>query len=365
MPLPLILRWPNREAAHEPLLARLGADQILGEEAVEGALTSGLWPGIRSPGAKGGNPDVASASREPWVDASGYLAAVQRALGRPGLLAHQHRNPEQGVPFESLELALVEARVNGGNFVLSVEPRYRQALLAGEARALGAWSSLGRTAAWLRQHEGLFGRPTLPTLTALVEPGYATTEIANLLFRRGGSPRLAAAANVPKPDPERTAVLVAAGLKEVPAAAWEHAAAGATVVIDSAPVAGWQRIKEDLDRTVYGVGRGQVVAYHKRVQDPSEFALDCIDLVTHKRRATRLWNAPAAIPLATAGGLLHVIQYGSPIEVEIQARVQGVYRSATLLRPEGPPLPLKLYRRGTMSEVFPPSIQRLGVVQFE
>ncbi|MCX6588254.1 MAG: hypothetical protein NTX13_16940 [Acidobacteria bacterium] len=355
MPLPLILRWPIREAAHEPLLARLGADQILGEEAVEGALTSGLWPGIRSPGAKGGNPDVASASREPWVDSSGYLAAVQRALGRPSLLAHQHRNPEQGVPFESLELALVEARVNGGNFVLSVEPRYRKALLAGEDKALAAWSSLAQTAAWLRKYEGLFGRPTLPTLTALVEPGYATTEIANLLFRRGGSPRLAAAANVPKPDPERTAVLVAAGLKEVPAAAWEHAAAGATVVIDSAPAAGWN----------YGLGRGQVVAYHKRVQDPSEFALDCIDLVTHKRRAARLWNAPSAIPLATAGGLLHVIQYGSPIEVEIQARVQGLYRSATLLRPEGPPLALKLYRRGTMSEVFPPSIQRLGVVQFE
>lgn len=365
MPLPLILRWPNREPAHEPLLARLQADQIVGDEPIAGAVTSGLWPGIRSPGAKGGNPDVASASREPWVDASGYLAAVQRALGNPGLLGHQHRNPEQGVPFETLELALVEARVNGGNFVLSVEPRYRKALLAGEEKALAAWSSLAQTAAWLRKHEGLFGRPTLPTLTAVVEPGYATTEIANLLFRRGGSPLLVAAANLPRPDPGRTPVLVAAGLKAVPAAAWAHAAAGATVVIDSAPEAGWSRVKEDLDRTVYGVGKGQVVAYHKRIQDPSEFALDCIDLVTHKRRAARLWNAPAAIPLATAGGLLHIIQYGSPIAGEIQARVHGLYRSATLLRPEAPPLALKLYRRGTMSEVFPPSIQRLGVVQFE
>jgi hypothetical protein len=363
MPLPLLLRWPNREPAHEPLLAQLQADQILGEEPLEGAVTSGLWPGIRSP-ARGGNADVASASREPWVDASGYLAAVQRALGRPALLAHQHKNPEVGVPFETLELALVEARVNGGNFVLSVEPRYRAALLAGDAKALAAWSSLARTAAWLRENEKLFGRPTLPTLTAIVEPGYASTEIANLLFRRGASPSLVAATSLPAPDPERIPVLAAAGLKAVPPAALDHAAAGATVVIDSAPAKSWSVVKQDTDRTIFSLGKGQVVAYHKRIQDPSEFALDCIDLVTHKRRAARLWNASAAIPLATAGGLLHIVQYGSPIEGEIQARVQGLYRSATLLRPEAAPLPLKVYTRGSMTEVFPPNIHRLAVVQF-
>ncbi len=363
MPLPLILRWPNREPAHEPLLAQLKADQILGEEPVEGAVTSGLWPGIRSP-ARGGNADVASASREPWVDASGYLAAVQRALGHSGLLAHQHKNPEQGVPFDSLELAFVEARVNGGNFVLSVEPRFRGALLAGDAKALAAWASLALTAAWMGKNEGLFQRPTLPTLTAIVEPGYASGEIANLLFRRGGSPALVSAATVPSPDPARIVVLVAAGLKTVPPQAFAHAAAGATVVIDSAPEKSWAVVKQDTDRTIFSLGKGQVVAYHKRVQDPSEFALDCIDLVTHKRRAARLWNATSAIPLAKAGGLLHIVQYGSPIGTEIQARVQGLYRSATLLRPEAPPLPLKVYTRGSMTEVFPPNIHRLAVVQF-
>ncbi len=364
MPLPLILRWPNREPAHEPLLARLKADQIIGDEPVEGAVTSGLWPGIRSPGVRGASPDVASASREPWVDASGYLAAVQRALGHPGLLAHQHKSREQGVPFDSLELAFVEARVNGGNFVLSVEPRYREALLAGDAKALEAWASLARTAAWLRENEALFNRPTLPTLTAIVEPGYPTTEIANLLFRRGASPSLVSVANIPAPDPEKIVVLVAAGLKAIPPKALDHASAGATVVIDSAPPKGWTIVKEDTDRTIFSVGKGRIVTYHKRIQDPSEFALDCIDLVTHKRRSARLWNASSAIPLATAGGLLHIIQYGSPIEVEIQARVQGIYKSATLLRPEAPPLPLKIYTRGSMSEVFPPAIQRLAVIKF-
>ena len=60
-------------------------------------LSTGLWPGIRNPGVRG-DADVASASREPWIDASGFLAASQRALGLPTLLSHEHKDPARGVP---------------------------------------------------------------------------------------------------------------------------------------------------------------------------------------------------------------------------------------------------------------------------
>jgi len=362
MAVPLILRWPNREAVHDALISIVRPDRIVGPELVPDTISRGLWPGIRSP-AKNGDADVASASREPWVDANGYLAAVQNALGQSTLLAHEHKDPERGVPFDTLELALIEARVNGGNFVLSVEPRYRAALLANDAKALEAWRSLARTAAWLRNNETLFTQPTLPIITTLIEPGYPTSEIANLLFRRGASPALSA--TVPKPDPAHIQLLIAAGLKSVPPTVYEHATAGAIVVIDMAHPKGWKTVKEDTDRTIYSHGKGQIVAYHKRIQDPSEFALDCIDLLTHRRRAARLWNAPSAIPRATIGGLLHIAQYGAPISNEVQARVQGIYKSATLLRPEAPPMNLKIYHRAGTTEVFPPAINRLAVVKFE
>jgi len=362
MAVPVILRWSGGPAVPEALLARLRPDQVIGDDPVPGSVNRGIWPGIRS-AAKKGDDDVASASREPWVDANGYLAAFQKALGLPALLGHTYKNPEYGVPFDSLELAFIEARVNGGNFILSVEPRYREALTAGDAKALEAWQSLSRTVAWFRQNEPIFAAPTLPIVTCLVEPGFPTSEIANLLYRRGAGPALSA--RVPAPNPDKIQLLVAAGLKEVPPAAYDHAAAGAIVVTDSAPSKAWKTVKSDTDRTIFAHGKGQIVAYHKRVQDPSEFALDCIDLLTHRRRAARLWNAPSAIPLATAGGRLHIIQYGGPIETETQARMQGTFKSATLLRPDAPPLPLKIYSRGTTTEVFPPAIHRLAVVQFE
>ncbi len=363
MAVPLLLRWPDRQPAHEPLLARLAPDKVYGSEPIPGAITDGLWPGIRSAGSRG-DADVASASREPWVDASGFLAAYHRALGNNPLLAHAHTDASVGVPFDSLELALVEARVNGGNFVLSVEPRYREALLKNAPQALDAWSSLCRTAAWLRANESLFQAPTIPAITQIVEPGDETPELANLLFRRGASPALVSAANLPVPNPAKIQVLVAASLKKPVPAAYAHAHAGATVVIDYAHPK-WPVAKQDPDRTIYTVGKGRVVAYHKPIEDPSEFALDCIDLLTHRRRAARLWNASSAIPLATANGLLHIIQYGGPVTNEIQARIQGIYRKATLLRPAAPPVDLKIYHRGTTTEVFPPNLTRLAVVKFE
>ncbi|MBM3725986.1 MAG: hypothetical protein FJW40_11245 [Acidobacteria bacterium] len=398
----LIARWPEPEAAHAGLLKQAGIEGVICDgppaafveaaraaglevapaAALQKAVTRGLWPGISREAPRGGGDETASASREPWVDQNGYLAAYERALdpGRVPLIAFE-ANARAGVredrliPFETLELALAEARVNGGNFVLSLDPRYRTALTAGDAKAREAWVSLGQTAAWLRDQAPLLGRPAVPAITALVERSMPSSEIANLLYRRSASPLLVSAASVPRPSPASILVLVAAGLRAVPAAALAHAEAGSTVVIDTPPQASWPQAvgkvaRQDKDRTFYTVGRGQVVAYHKRIADPSEFALDVIDLATYRRRAARIWNALAAIPLLTEGRrpgecVLHVINYGSPVEREaVQARVQGHFGRATLLRPGAKPAELKTYRRGSMTEIFLPGLARLAMVEF-
>ena len=137
--------------------------------------------------------------------------------------------------------------------------------------------------------------------------------------------------------------------------------------------AGLKPLRNQQDRDFYTLGQGQVVAYKEPIADPSEFAFDVIDFVTHKRRAARLWNAPSLIALATAAPasgpargavLLHVLNYGAPIDSDVQARVQGVFAKATLLRPDGSPIPLKTAKRGTTTEVFLPELRRVGTVVF-
>lgn len=414
----LILRWDHPEPAHVDLLKKarvaavvcaagnqafsdacssagiqtiqaselqfVGLDKLGNTESDTGVvLTTGLWPGIRRPPTvKGRGDETASASREPWVDSNGYLAGYLRALypKRAPVLGYLPEGLDgRVVPFDSLELALVESWTAGGNYLLAVEPNYRQALLSGDPKAASAWENLGRSAHWLREHIGLFRQPAIPIVTALVEPGAATAEIANLLYRRNVSPFLAPASDPPAPDARATLAVVAANLRppspEITGRILAHAEAGSTVVTAGLPSrAWWQRpelkpVRSEPDREFYSFGKGQVVAYKRPIVDPSEFALDVIDIITHKQRAVRLWNAPSVIALATVSPrkgerLLPLINYGAPIDTELQARVQGHFSKAQLLRPDAPPLTLPVAKRGSTTEVFVPELKRAGVVVF-
>jgi hypothetical protein len=283
------------------------------------------------------------------------------------------------VPFDSLELALIEAWTAGGNYLLALEPHYRDALLRNEAKAKSAWTQLGTTARWLRENIGLFRQPTVPIVTALVDGGGETAEIANLMYRRNVSPSLCADAAVPPADAENRLALVAANLEkpgpELVKRIIAHAQAGTSVI--TAGVTGEQLrragaskpVRSESDREFFAIGKGQVIAYREPISDPSEFALDVIDIITHKQRAVRFWNAPAVIALVTASPkrgerLMHVINYGSPITMEVQARVRGQFRKATLLRPEAPSTALVAKTRGTTTEVFLPELKRVAVVVF-
>jgi hypothetical protein len=317
------------------------------------------------------------------VDANGYWIGYLKALypKRPAVLGYTADGlGNRVVPFDSLELALIEAWVTGGNYILAVEPRYRKALLEKDPKAEAAWQQLGRTARWLRENIAMFRQPSIPIVTALVEQGSATAEIGNLLYRRNASPALSPAAAPVPPEPAARLALVAANLKsptaEVTRRILAHAQAGTTVVTAAAGSEAWWRaeslklVRSEPDREFYQLGKGQVVAYRKPIVDPSEFALDVIDIVTHRRRAVRLWNAPAVVALATAPPrrgerLLHLVNYGSPVDQDLQARIQGHFTRATLMRPEASPMKLQPAKRGSTTEVMVPELKRLGAVVFE
>jgi hypothetical protein len=414
----MILRWAEGVPAHLPLLQQAGiqtlvipaADPVFQEACYKAgidtlpqdglktfplsqlpaqtpsagyaALSTGLWPGIGRGAAAGRDDEASQASREPWVDSNGYWIAYLRALYPqvPALLAYQAGSsagltPDRAVPFDTLTLALVEARVVGGNYILSLDPQFRKALLAGDAKALAAWKQLGVTGEWLRRNAAWFDKAPMPTIQALVEPGRPTAEIANLLFRRSGSPMLTR--TVPATLPAGLLAFVATSMRassftpEVSQSLLRLASQGCTVVTDDISESAWWRpvaktpVKEQDDRVFYAHGKGAICAYRKRIVDPSEHALDVIDIVTHAKRPIRIWNAPSVIAVATSGGAAHLINYGtSPTRGEVQARIQGVYRNAVLHRPGLPSKELEASVRGTTTEVFIPEITRIATVQF-
>ena len=384
---PVFLRWSNPEPSHWKLFAAAAIDTVLlqqvnstFEAAARAAklslstdietpptITRGIWPGTRrTQGNSDPDNEVASASREPWIDANGHVIAYERALhpSQPVLLGYAPG--DHIIPFDTLELALAEARVHGGNFILALQPRFRSELLEGTTAARAAWETLGQTIRFLKQYRDLMGRPALPIITAVVEPGMPTAEIANLLHRRGASPALVSAQQIPNGGVH---ALVAAGMKHVPSAVFAYAAAGGTVIVDTPAPTTAKLTKREQDRDFLSLGTGRIVAYHKRIADPSEFALDVIDVITHRQRAIRLWNAISCIPLATAGPvpgelLLHVLQYGNGESTELQARVQGHFTRAVLLTPGADSQPVKTERRGSTTEVVFPTPRRLAIIRF-
>jgi hypothetical protein len=375
----IVIRWDKPESADAALLKQAGLAPISEAEIQSLKLPEhgdGLWPGITRPAAvRGRGDETASASREPWLDANGYKVGYLRALypNRPPVLHYKpDKLADRAVPYDTLELALIEAWTAGGNYILAMEPQYREALKRNDAKAVAAWQQLGRTARWLRDNIALFRQPTVPIVTTVVDDGEESAEIANLMYRRNASPALVAVSAIPPPEPARRLAVVAVNLKGQSPEAMKrviaHAQAGASAVVTTAP-AGLKKVKSEEDREFFACGKGQVVAYKQAIADPSEFALDVIDVVTHKRRAVRLWNAPSVIALATASPragerLMHLVNYGAPIDMEIQTRVQGHYASATLLRPDADPVKLPVAKRGTTTEVQVPELKRLGVVVF-
>ena len=407
----LIIRWPDLQPSHIPLIKQVGIQAVilphpdpvfdnagiktLPESELKtfpltqlptdpgpyAALATGRWPGIaRPPSMTGWNVEIASASREPWVDSNAYWIAYLRALYPQAIpvLAYEANEaaglgPERIVPFETLILALAEARVMGGNYILSLDAPFRKALLASDAKAVAAWKQLGVTAKWLTDNKALFGLEPQPILTALVEPGRATAEIANLLFRRSGSPRLIA--EVPARLPAGTLALVTTSIKPPTAQAaarmLEHVTVGGISLVtdDAAPNAWWRSpqlkvVKTQSDRVFYALGKGSIVAYNRKIADPSEHAFDVIDVVGHARRAVRIWNANAAIAISSPG-LVNLLNYSGRVRgSDTQVRIQGVYKTATLLRPGNEPLKLEAARRGTTTEVFVPELGFAGTVVF-
>jgi hypothetical protein len=267
--------------------------------------------------------------------------------------------------------------VMGGNFILDLEPKFREALLKDDPKALGVWKQVGETSKWLDENRALFERELMPTITMMVESGEETAEMANLAYRWGASPRLVSA---PPPPSKDILVLVTTAIRkpapEIARRILAHALEGATVVTDATgdspwwKVPGLKEVKQQEDRVFYQHGKGTIVAYKEQIVDPSEHAMDIIDFATHPRRPIRIWNASSVIAVASKG-VAHFLNYGGgPNGVsrrdrrEIQARIQGQYKTATLIRPDGPPINLEAKTRGTTTEVFVPELTRVGTVLF-
>jgi hypothetical protein len=119
---------------------------------------------------------------------------------------------------------------------------------------------------------------------------------------------------------------------------------------------------------VYALGRGAILVYRAPVADPSEFALDVIDVLGWRRRDLRIWGADAIIGVLHRqdGGAVSVdlVNYGGRAG-DFLIRLEGAFHKATLRQPGVQPLALRAAIRGSGTEIEMPRIQRVASLLVE
>lgn len=339
------------------------------------ALRAGQWPGVRPR-----DPGSASASESPWIDANSYYVVYLRGLfpKRAALLGYLP-DEEAGVskdrvlPYNTLEMGLAEAIAAGGNVILTVPDDYRKALVAGDAKALKAWESLARMARFLKERE--FHQPLATRVAVAANSLEHHGELLNMMYRRNVAPAVFDPSAMPGYGAFR--ILVASGVGSVPGvhkAALDFAAAGGALMAAPAEnekpwwTEGARKTGSGEEFDFYAFGKGKIVGYREPIIDPAEFALDVIDVQGSAKRDLRLYNAESVvgIPRRLSGGAVSVelINYGAYLQ-DFLLRVEGAYRKATLHRPEGPPVTLKLIRQGSGTEIEIPDLDRFASVLLE
>ncbi len=350
-------------------------------------LVAGLWPGVRAPpNVPGRGIEVATASREPWLDTNPYLVGYLRGMfpDRPAVLGYRPDGAAgitggRAVPHESVEVALVEAYLAGGNYVMSLPDDFRNALLSGDADAIAAWQSLGDTADYLRKNAEQIRRPNRSRIVAAAGSLAESGEILNLMYRRNLFPVVHPASDLPVLDSSHTRGLVYANL-DAPSAAGLRRIMGyvrAGGLLIAAPANretpkwwladGVEKTRSDKDRDHFSLGNGRIVAYHDPALDPSEFALDVIDLVGVQTRDIRMWDAPTIVGSAVEAGRgaaqVHLVNYDEPRDQGFPTRVDGVFRRATVREIDGEVRTLKAVKRGEMTEIWVDRIGRFALIE--
>jgi hypothetical protein len=316
--LPVAVAKAIREAGIEVVQTEPRMLRIAGESKPAGpvAIHGGKWPGLRAAVVYEQRRDVgfASATVEPWVEASGLVLQYLRGISPASEPILIYAPLGDTAKIGSAALAVAEAAAFGGSYAL---PSGKLAKPGG-ARALADWRLTVAQMKFLAEHADWFeGEPeaAVDVVADTLEP---VADVMNLLVRRNLPFRAVSQSDLPERAP---AVLVLVGQK---------------------PLAGSSR--ETVDKWK---ANGTTVIVKASARDPSAFAVEVRDALG-ERRPFRLTNAQQVIATvrAVSNGkrAMHLLNYGiDPIQ-DIRVLYSHNISRATLFVPgdtEGKALAMK------------------------
>lgn len=356
----------------------------------EVTILQGEWPGVKL--SPSGAKDVASAgpTGAPWVDSNGWKIRLTAAI-QPDKTIWVYAAPKESqASRESYRMALADAGVSGGRWIISLDKHLVAAIGAGNPDALQTWDTISRAAGFMASHTSWSNytpQAVVGVLSDFTGPNELNgTETLNLLARANEQYQI-----IPK---NKASVSSFQGLRAVLYADADPPTADlkkeviAFVEEGGMLIAGpnWGALpgrpaKYD-DHPRYAsrlLGKGKVQIAKADVDDPYVFANDAVILVSHRHDLVRFWNGGALESFLTVSPdrtrtLLQMIFFARELNGRVSAggpeaasvRVVGRYRRAKLWTlDQSSPIDVQMDFEKDAVELHLPPISEYAAVELE
>lgn len=346
------------------------------------AVIPGEWPGVKL-ATTAADRAAAGPTGAPWIDSNSWKVRLNAALNPDREIWVEAPPPETRLTPRSYVLAVADAAMCGGRWILALDKQLLSGIAAKDSDALRTWKAILEAASFFAGHKDWSGfepRAVLGIVSDFTGANeFLSREILNLVARTNQQYQIllkAGAAGAPLgelravlyPDDqppngalrERTLAFVRSGGLLITAAGWGALPAGAAS-------------EETHPRyEIRRYGKGRLARCRADFEDPYLIANDAQVLISNRHNLLRLWNAGAfgahfaADPRSrhsVAQLLFYAFMYG---ENRTTLRVAGRYRAAAIRTPEDPsPRPLEMDTLPGAVEMRLPPLAEYAAVELE
>jgi hypothetical protein len=299
----VLLSAPAGKELELPAILQVARDKVDWKAATPiFSISDNEFPGVRVESTQG-DTAVAGPTGAPWVNSNAWISLLGEDLAPGNTIWLDFEAPEGTTVAHpaNYPLAIADSEVYGSRWIISLDDKFRDALLKGVASATAAWSKLGETLSFYTSHPQWRTYKPQGVLTVISDfsgdNGYLSGETMNLLNRR----------HIQFKVMERSKALLApmhgamallwldkdAPTAEQTAKSLAFVRQGGVLI---APTywgpAGVKPTRKDpsIAYQVYNVGQGQFAVPDEGYQDPYQVAQDTQFLVSRRNDLARLYN---------------------------------------------------------------------------
>jgi len=347
------------------------------------AIAGREWPQVRVSGSS--DSVDAGPTGKPWVDANGWWLKMAEALApRTRFWLMTEPPPQKAVVrAEAYEVALADAAVHGGRWVIHPDAAFQAGLARGAAEAVEVWRKVARAAQFFEQHREWRAWPAAATMGVVSdfagEGAFLSMEVLNLAARDQLLLRVIPLAGAPAASFEelRSVLYLGAGRPpdELRDGLLSYAQQGGLVIVN----AGWKDAPGESDTTrthrnfdFRRAGKGSIAIAREAWSDPYLLAMECHVLTSYRYDPFRIYNAPSVLGYCQRSPdrrrmLVQLVNYSArPGTEDVTLAVSGGARAARLWQfAQSQPVTLAPKYEGLGAEFYLPPIPSYAAIELE